>query len=49
MTFGALDEEFIQKLCILCTPKMQFLELTTDQFLRVGVIQPFSFLKFWPL
>ena len=49
MTFGTLDEEFIQKLCISCTPKMQFLEFTTDQFLRVGVMQPFSFLKFQPL
>jgi len=29
MTFGTLDEESIQKFCISCTPKMQFLEQTS--------------------
>ena len=49
MTFGTLGEGFIRKLCISCTPRIQFLEFATDQFLRVGVMQPSGFLNFWPL
>ena len=38
MTFGTLGEEFIQKLRILCIPKMEFIEFAADHFLRVGVM-----------
>ena len=45
MTSGTLGEGFIRKLCISCTPRIQFLEFAIDQFLRVRVMQHSSFLK----
>ena len=35
MTFGTLGEGFLENLCFLCTPGIQFLEQASDHILRV--------------